>query len=119
MRFILISFSFDQLLVQAGQRPCLYRILCLCAARRFLSKTHNCVLWQKVLGNSKVLDCYSKSSLPSRPFLTSRQSSGRALEYFPPASCSWGRRHKISEHLSVYQTFPELWEREAFEEQLD
>src|SRR3954463_12089128 len=37
MRFILISFSFDQLLVQAGQRPCLYRILCLCAARRFLS----------------------------------------------------------------------------------
>src|SRR3954470_5747801 len=41
MRFILISFSFDQLLVQAGQRPCLYRILCLCAARRFLSKTHN------------------------------------------------------------------------------
>src|SRR3954447_21149319 len=23
------------------------------------------------------------------------------------------------EHLSVYQTFPELWEREAFEEQLD
>src|SRR3954452_18541357 len=40
MRFILISFSFDQLLVQAGQRPCLYRILCLCAARRFLSCVH-------------------------------------------------------------------------------
>src|SRR3954462_7321796 len=26
---------------------------------------------------------------------------------------------KIAEHLSVYQTFPELWEREAFEEKLD
>src|SRR5436190_2015854 len=24
-----------------------------------------------------------------------------------------------AEHLSVYQTSPELWEREAFEEQLD
>src|SRR3954454_1403029 len=24
-----------------------------------------------------------------------------------------------TEHLSVYQTSPELWEREAFEEQLD
>src|SRR3954463_11826152 len=24
-----------------------------------------------------------------------------------------------AEHLSVYQTFPELWEREAFEEKLD
>src|SRR4051794_20937996 len=26
---------------------------------------------------------------------------------------------KLAEHLSVYQTFPELWEREAFEEKLD
>ena len=25
----------------------------------------------------------------------------------------------VAEHLSVYQTFPELWEREAFEEKLD
>src|SRR5436190_16683303 len=25
----------------------------------------------------------------------------------------------VAEHLSVYQTSPELWEREAFEEQLD
>src|ERR1041385_339438 len=25
----------------------------------------------------------------------------------------------VPEHLSVYQTSPELWEREAFEEQLD
>ena len=25
----------------------------------------------------------------------------------------------LSEHLSVYETSPELWEREAFEEQLD
>ena len=26
---------------------------------------------------------------------------------------------EITEHLSVYQTSPELWEREAFEEKLD
>ena len=28
-------------------------------------------------------------------------------------------RQSPAEHLSVYQTSPELWEREAFEEQLD
>ena len=30
-----------------------------------------------------------------------------------------GNFRELSEHLSVYQTSPELWEREAFEEQLD
>jgi hypothetical protein len=30
-----------------------------------------------------------------------------------------GDRGLEAEHLSVYQTSPELWEREAFEEQLD
>jgi hypothetical protein len=38
---------------------------------------------------------------------------------FENRGISWIFSGLAAEHLSVYQTSPELWEREAFEEKLD
>ena len=38
---------------------------------------------------------------------------------FENRGISWIFSGLVAEHLSVYETSPELWEREAFEEQLD
>jgi len=41
------------------------------------------------------------------------------LYLFENRGISWIFSGLVAEHLSVYETSPELWEREAFEEQLD
>jgi hypothetical protein len=78
--------DLDQLLTQTGQRPCRHRILCFCAGRRVLSKSHNMhsdKLSAQALGRKQVIRGTSKNIPDFGRFALCLLLGRGAAEYLP------------------------------------